>query len=70
MDKFEAQARMREMIRLHNAGVAIMKQNIRRRMPNASEEEIEEEFRRWYHRLDDPIPGDVAGPVRVRKWWG
>ncbi len=52
---------------LMEAGFALMRQNLRRRHPADSEAEIEARFRAWKFREEDPIPGDVSGPVRVRR---
>ena len=51
---------------LIEAGIAMMRQNLRRNHPGEDDAEIESLLRRWLYRMDDPIPGDVAGPVRVR----
>lgn len=51
---------------LVDAGMALMRQNLRRRHARESEREISARFERWLCRQDEPIPGDVAGPVRVR----
>jgi len=52
---------------LMEAGIALMRQNIRRSHPVMSEAQIAARLRTWLHREDDPIPGDTAGPVRVRE---
>ena len=52
---------------LFEAGVQIMRNNLRRRYPNAGDTEIGRMLLDWLRRKDDPIPGDVAGPVRVRR---
>lgn len=49
------------------AGIALMRQNLKRRHPQASEAEIDERLNAWLYRTDDPIPGDTAGPVRIRE---
>jgi len=52
---------------LIDAGVALMRQNIRRRHPGETEAEIDARLSAWLCRADDPIPGDTAGTVRVRE---
>lgn len=54
-------------MQLHEAGIALMRQNLRRRFADVSEAEIDLKLQHWLTRQDDPIPGDVAGPVRIRK---
>ena len=51
---------------LMDAGIALMRQNIRRRHPGQSEAEIDALLSAWMRRSDDPVPGDTAGAVRVR----
>jgi hypothetical protein len=48
-------------------GIDLMRQNLRRTHPDASDREIDSLLRDWLHRRQDPVPGDVAGPVRVRS---
>lgn len=52
---------------LVDVGIALMRQNLRRRHPAAAESEIEALLRDWMCRADDPLPGDTAGAVRVRE---
>ena len=52
---------------LVDAGIALIRQNIRRRHPAASEAEMDAWMREWLYRADDPMPGDVSGAVRVRE---
>lgn len=52
---------------LVEAGIALMRQNLRRQHPHESEAEIDARLNAWLYRADDPIPGDTAGPVRVRE---
>lgn len=52
---------------LMEAGVELQVQNLRRRNPDASDEEIGQLLNAWLHREDDAIPGDVGGQVRVRE---
>ena len=51
---------------LLDAGIALMRQNIRRRHPGQTEAEIGALLSAWLRRADDPIPGDTAGAVCVR----
>ena len=52
---------------LMNAGIELMRQNIRRANPSMSHEQAEELLLAWLWRKDDPVPGDAAGNVRVRE---
>lgn len=52
---------------LMEAGIELMRHNIRRRHPAASEAQVDTLLGAWLHRADDPIPGDTAGQVRVRE---
>ena len=52
---------------LMEAGIALMRQNIRRRHPEETEAEIDARLHAWLRRANDPIPGDAAGSVRVRE---
>jgi len=52
---------------LIEAGIEMMRQNIRRRHPEASASMIESILRDWLNRTDDSIPGDTAGAVRIRE---
>ncbi len=52
---------------LMEAGIALMRQNLRRRHPSATDPEIDALLQDWLHRKDDPIPGDVAGKVRIQR---
>ena len=52
---------------LQDAGIAMMRQNIKRRYPSQSEATIDEMLRAWMRRAADPIPGDTAGAVSVRN---
>lgn len=62
---FEEQARTRLLtaLRLHDDGVALMRQNLRRRRPDASEEEIEQELRAWLATRPGAEAGDGVGRV-------
>ena len=52
---------------LIEAGIALMRQNLRRRHPDADEARIDDLLRAWLYRADDPVPGDVAGAVHERR---
>jgi len=51
---------------LMDDGIQLMRQNIKRRHPDNTEKQTEEELQIWLHRTNDPIPGDTAGAVRIR----
>ncbi len=51
---------------LIDAGIALMRQNIRRRHPGETEAEIDARLSVWMRRGTDPLPGDTAGAVCVR----
>ena len=51
------------MFELYEAAKEMMRQNLRRRHPEAGEEEIRQRLQTWLHHR----PGDVSGPVRLRK---
>lgn len=52
---------------LIEAGFDMMRQNIRRRHTNASEDTVEALLGAWVRRENDPLPGDTAGAVRIRQ---
>lgn len=52
---------------LMEAGIEMMRQNIRRSHPTVSKEQIEKLLSSWLCRSDDLIPGDTAGCVRIRE---
>lgn len=51
---------------LHEAGVALMRQNLRRRMPHASEEQIDAHLASWLRERPGAEPGDAEG--RAVPW--
>ena len=51
---------------LMEAGIELMRQNLKRRHPAKTDPEIDAMLAAWLCRADDPIPGDTAGAVRVR----
>ncbi|MFO7936481.1 MAG: hypothetical protein R6V06_02615 [Kiritimatiellia bacterium] len=52
------------------AGIELMRQNIKRSHPTLHHEQTEELLSSWLWRADDPIPGDIAGAVHVREMRG
>ena len=66
MGQVELVERLREALRMHDEGVALMRQNLRRRHPDASAERIEELLLRWLHKRPGAEHGDGAGrPVSL-----
>lgn len=56
-------ARLRAALELYQVGQALMRQNLRRRFPEASSAEIERHLLEWrLHRTDAPH-GDAVGRV-------
>jgi len=55
---------------LMEAGIELMRQNIKRSNPALPHEQREELLSSWLWRTDDPIPGDVSGHVRIREMFG
>ena len=51
---------------LMEAGVAIMRENIRRRHLDASNATVDSMLLAWMRREDSPIPGDTGGRVRCK----
>lgn len=64
---------MRERLRLTFAmfrfGVEMMRQNLRRANPDASEEEIEALLREWLHTRPGAEHGDAVGRPRPLPEW-
>jgi len=58
--------RMELTFDLYEAAEEIMRQNLRRRNPEASEEEIEEGIREWLRRRPGAEHGDGVGRPRQR----
>ena len=52
---------------LMDAGIELMRENIRRRTPAANGPKADKLLGAWLHRQNDPIPGDTAGNVRIRE---
>ncbi len=59
----EAAKRLEQALEMWEDGVQIMRENLRRRMPDASESVIEVELDRW---LAGPDPGDWDRVVTPR----
>ncbi len=66
MDALVVQKKMALAVELHEAGLAMMRQTIRRACATNPEMDSDAEWRRWLYRETEPIPGDVDGPIRVR----
>ena len=54
-------ARMKMAFDLYETAEAIMRQNLRRRFPDASETEIERQLVEWLHRRPGAEHGDGVG---------
>lgn len=71
MSDTDDSARMVERLRIacemHDLGVAMMRQNLKRSHPEASQEQIEEMLTRWLHTRPGPELGDVSGPGVVAR---
>lgn len=52
---------------LIDAGIDIMRQNIRRRQHGASDATVDAILDAWMRRENDALPGDVAGQVQMRQ---
>ncbi len=53
---------------LMDGGIKLMRQNIKRRSPQNTEQQTEMALLAWLCRTDDPIPGDTSGSVIIRSW--
>ncbi|MEE8601302.1 hypothetical protein [Euzebya tangerina] len=62
MDEVE---RLRSALALHDAGVALMRQNLRRRHPDEDEEQIAARLRAWLRTRPGAEYGDTVGTPRV-----
>lgn len=58
--------KMAVAMELHETGVALMRQKMMRESGAPSAAAAQGDLRQWLLRKNDPIPGDVAGPVRIR----
>lgn len=52
---------LRHALDMHNTGVKIMRQNLRRAMPDASPSEVEQRLVEWLHTRPGAESGDCAG---------
>jgi len=57
--------RLRCALDMHEAGVALMRQNLRRRHPDASEAQIDERLAEWLATRPGAEFGDCPGPRRT-----
>jgi hypothetical protein len=65
-EKQEIQERFRTVLELFDAGVDMMRQNLRRRFPSASDETIEEKLSDWLSERPGAEYGDAVGrPVQL-----
>jgi outer membrane biogenesis lipoprotein LolB len=53
--------KLRAALELHEVGVALMRQNLRRRHPDESEDAIEERLADWLRTRPGAEHGDAAG---------
>lgn len=58
--------RLLTALELHDLGVAMMEQRLRRENPGATEEELRERLRAWLHTRPGAEQGDGVG--RVVSW--
>jgi hypothetical protein len=62
----KAIVKMRTTLELADLAVRVMRQNLRRRHPDATDETIEEHLRRWVHARPGAEHGDCDGrPVSL-----
>jgi Rv0078B-related antitoxin len=61
MDPELAARRFRTTLALFEAGVSMMRQNLRRRFPEASEEEIQARLTEWLRHRPGAEHGDCTG---------
>lgn len=52
-----AAARLRAAFEMHDTGMKLQRQNLRRRNPDASEAEIDRLFEQWLHDRPPDCPG-------------
>jgi hypothetical protein len=57
----------RQFFDLYQTSKDLMHQNLRRRYPKASEEEISARLLTWLHSRPGAELGDVGGPIRIRE---
>jgi len=61
--------RLREALRMHDEGVALMRQNLRRRHPGASDDRIEEHLIAWLRERPGAEQGDGDGRAVPLDVW-
>ncbi len=64
-DKFQDNAATTAI--LVEAGIALMRQNIKRSHLTMNDEQIDALLTSWLCRAEDDIPGDTAGAVCIRE---
>ena len=67
MNTRDYQQNLNIAITLHETGKAMAYQKIVRDHPGASASRIDSVWQDWLYRKKDVIPGDLSGPVRIRK---
>jgi len=65
IEKYQHNARTTAV--LIDAGIDLMRQNLRRRHPGNDAAQVSILLDAWLCRQQDPIPGDVAGLVHARR---
>lgn len=63
MDEKLAQERFATTVELHRVGVEMMRQNLRRRHPDESDEQIEERLGAWLRTRPGAEAGDGPQPA-------
>lgn len=58
--------KLRAALELHDVGVELMRQNLRRRHPDASDEEIDDMLTDWLRTRPGAEHGDAAGRPTTR----
>lgn len=60
----DAAAKLRQACDMFETGVAIMRQNLRRRFPEASDQAIDNALAAWLHNRPGAEHGDAPGRLR------
>lgn len=60
-------ARVQATFDLYETAEALMRQNLRRRFPRETDEQIERRILAWLQDRPGAEHGDASGPVRVRR---
>ena len=63
----EATARIERAFELYEMAEAMMRQNLRRRFPEESDDQIEQRILAWLRHRPGAEIGDAGGPVQVRR---